>query len=261
MSMHLKGVLPEISAESLSVPLLRDHMRTARAVVVRSLIDEPDVALLSEGVDRAFDAWDRPGSDPEWHSAYELASSVAIAREWRRQKGGVLAVECPPMLERLRKVIRRAGLTVFLEDFLGGTPILSSAKTTLRRNYPGEAGIGWHQDGAFLGADIRVLNMWLALTPCGIDAPSLDIALSRKDAVVGAGEDDAEYDWSVGERRAMRESPMVASPVLEAGDAILFDHLCLHRTAKLKATRTRKAIEAWFFAPGCMPADYDPVPL
>jgi len=29
----------------------------------------------------------------------------------------------------------------------------------------------------------------------------------------------------------------------------------------MQATRTRKAIEAWFFAPGSWPPDYDAVPL
>lgn len=258
---HLRGTLPEIGAEALSVPLLRERMKVARAVVVRGLIKAPEVALLSQGMERAFDAWDKPDSDPEWFHAYPHQYSIAIARGWAREQGGVLAVECPPMLERLRQAIRNAGLEPFIESFLGETPVLSSAKTTLRLNPPETGGIGWHQDGAFLGENARTLNIWLALTPCGIDAPSLDIALSRKDAVVGAGEDDADYAWSVGELRAMRESPMVATPVLEPGDAILFDHLCLHRTAVLKATQTRKAIESWFFAPGSLPPDYDAVPL
>ena len=29
----------------------------------------------------------------------------------------------------------------------------------------------WHQDGAFLGKGIRALNVWVALTDCGVDAP------------------------------------------------------------------------------------------
>ena len=39
-------------------------------------------------------------------------------------------------------------------------------------------------------------------------------------------------------------------PVFEAGDALLFDHLFLHRTAVDPGmTRDRYAVEAWFLAP------------
>jgi len=39
-------------------------------------------------------------------------------------------------------------------------------------------------------------------------------------------------------------------PVFAAGDAILFDHLCLHRTAASPGmTKTRYAIETWIMAP------------
>jgi hypothetical protein len=50
---------------------------------------------------------------------------------------------------------------------LGERPCFSLQKSTLRhlRAIPGFG--GWHQDGAFLGDDVRTMNVWTALTPCG----------------------------------------------------------------------------------------------
>lgn len=51
----------------------------------------------------------------------------------------------------------------------------------------------------------------------------------------------------------------VTRPIFEPGDALIFDHLNLHRTAiDPGMTRDRYAIEAWFLAPstyGTMMAD------
>jgi hypothetical protein len=84
----------------------------------------------------------------------------------------------------------------------------------------------WHQDGSFLGRDIRAVNVWTALTACGADAPSLEFS------VKGA---------------AVR-------PELDAGDAVLFDHLTQHRThMSAQMTSERYGIECWFFAPSTFP--------
>jgi len=52
----------------------------------------------------------------------------------------------------------------------------------------------------------------------------------------------------------------IARPVLEAGDAMLFDHLLVHRTAVAPGmTRERHAIESWFFAPSAYPEGQLPI--
>ena len=56
----------------------------------------------------------------------------------------------------------------------------------------------WHQDGAFLGEHIRAFNCWLALTPCGTDAPGLDIVPKRFDHIVP--NDGARYDWAISDQ-------------------------------------------------------------
>ena len=99
-----------------------------------------------------------------------------------------------------------------------------------------------------MGEDIRTINVWLSLSPCGRDAPGLDLVPRRFDRVVGAGTGDAVFDWSVGHATIDRlTGGRVTRPLFEPGDALLFDHLLLHRTGVHPGmTRSRYAIETWF---------------
>ena len=110
---------------------------------------------------------------------------------------------------------------------------------------------GWHQDGAFMGADIRSLNVWLSLSHCGDDAPGLDVVARRLDQIVPTGTDGAYMDWNVGPGMVERVAQgSVTRPIFEAGDALIFDHMLLHRTAvDASMVRDRYAIESWFLAP------------
>ena len=49
-------------------------------------------------------------------------------------------------------------------------------------------------------------------------------------------------------------------PVFEAGDALLFDEMLLHRTAiEPEMTHERYTLESWFFAPSHYPHDQIPI--
>ncbi len=41
------------------------------------------------------------------------------------------------------------------------------------------------------------MNVWLALSDCGVDAPGLDVVARRLD-LVDSGTEGAIFDWSVG---------------------------------------------------------------
>ena len=52
----------------------------------------------------------------------------------------------------------------------------------------------------------------------------------------------------------------VVRPVFDAGDALLFNQLTLHRTGvSPEMTRDRYAVEAWFFAPSTYPHEQVPI--
>jgi hypothetical protein len=160
----------------------------------------------------------------------------------------------------LLDAIEAAGLGSIIESYFGERPALSVKKWTLRR-VPVDSGTNWHQDGAFLG-EVRSLNLWVSLTSCGVDAPTVDVVARRLDEIVPTGTEGAFFDWSVGQPvvdRAADGAPIVR-PSFEPGDALLFDELNLHRTAiSDDMTEPRYAIESWFFAPSCYPDAQIPV--
>jgi hypothetical protein len=139
--------------------------------------------------------------------------------------------------------------------------VLSANKCTLR-HVPLTSGTDWHQDGAFLGSGIRALNVWVALTDCGLDAPGLDVVPLRLEQVLPTGTGGATFDWSVGPAvvEGLADRAPVVRPTFRAGDAMLFDDLFLHRTAlDGSMTKRRYAIEAWFFAPSAYPSGQVPL--
>jgi hypothetical protein len=135
----------------------------------------------------------------------------------------------------------------------------------IRRQYaparypPGHAPHSWHQDGA-LGFDfsaaamaagtkpLRMLTCWIALTPCGVDAPGLELMAGDLQALLPPAElVDADV-------RARHGSAGFWRPSLEPGDALLFGGGVLHRTHVTPAMRhDRTSVELRFFAASDLP--------
>jgi hypothetical protein len=106
--------------------------------------------------------------------------------------------------------------------------------------------------------------VWLALSPCGGDVPSpgLDLVPRRFQEVLPTGTEGAYFDWSVSPQLVAAEAvdAPVIRPRFEAGDALLFDHLFLHKTALEPTMDTeRYAIESWFFASSRYPGTSVPI--
>jgi hypothetical protein len=175
------------------------------------------------------------------------------------ETGGLLLVDAPEVAGALFALYDEVGLLRLAARYLGEPVVLAVEKTTLRQVGPEAVG-AWHQDGSFMGS-VPSLNIWLALTPCGDDAPGLDIVPTRLDGLVDTGTDGAFLSTQVSDvaaRRAAGDTPIVR-PTFEAGDALLFDELCLHQTAAHPGmTRPRLAIESWFFGASAMPSTYTP---
>jgi serine acetyltransferase len=263
--------LPEIDADQLTLDTLRSGIVGHGALVVRGLLEPARVGQLASDIHRALAAFDAAAdgrADPElapWYEPFESDPSAAPLpvddRLWVREGGGVLAAESPRALFDLVDALSATRVLDVLTEHFGERPALSVKKTTLREVQP-DTNTSWHQDGAFLGAGIRAVNVWIALSDCGVDAPSLDVVARRLDGIVRPGTDGAIFPWSVSDtaaERAAGDRPIVR-PVFQPGDAILFDELNLHRTgAGPGLTRPRLAIEAWFFAPSSYPHDQIPI--
>ena len=157
---------------------------------------------------------------------------VGGRRKWVRASGAVWTVDSPRMLFQLCELLEETRTVDLVAAHLGERPALSANKCTLRR-VPIDTSTNWHQDGAFLGASVRTLNLWLGALGLRWRLAGLEIVPRRLDTVLPTGTDGAIFDWSVSPDivdDVAREAPVV-TPAFRAGDALLFDHLLLHRTA------------------------------
>ncbi len=254
------AVIPEIDRADMTVDLVRSGVERHGCLIVRGLVAPHRVAQLVADIDQALDGFDscrfRPALTPAppWYVPFSPErdqEQARIERNFRRDGGGVLAVDSPPGLFDVIETFEEAGVRRVVGEVLGERPALLAKKWTLRRVAHDSPESSWHQDGAFMGRDIRSLNVWLALSHCGDDAPGLDVVARRLDSIVPTGSHGAWLNWTVGPGMVEQVAQgSVVRPIFEPGDALIFDHLNLHRTAvEPGMTRDRYAIEAWFLAP------------
>jgi len=225
--------------------LVRDALTDEQVARMISLVDESFAASNSDPTDD--DGWFHPLAMDEATAERVGAAKLAFPRKFAKDAGGVLLVDSPRALFELLELYQDLGLYEVVSDYLGGRPAISANKCTLRC-VPLDAVGGWHQDGAFLGRDIKAINIWLTLTPCGVDAPGLDVVAHRLDHIVETGTGGAYYDWAVGDR-VVDQLGDVVRPRFGAGDMMIFDEMNLHRTAMSpQMTKPRYAIEFWCFS-------------
>ena len=262
--------MPEINASELSSATLTAGIRQHGALLVRGLLPRANANYLAVGIRESLDAcqaWHENGqgaANSPWYSRLPLqeGSEIADARPWVESAGGVWLADSPRMLYEMTELLDQHGITEVIAGYFGERPMLSVGKSTLRC-VPGTQGqADWHQDGAFMGTDIRSVNLWLSLSDCGYDASGLEYLPRRLDRVLPTGSHGANFEWSVGPGMVKEAANGLAtvSPVFAPGDALLFDHFFLHRTgAPAAISKPRYAIESWFFAPSAYPAQQVPL--
>ena len=223
-------------------------MRQA-AAVVRGAVDRASAETWLAAID-AHPAWRRESpSDPTFnrHSS-SLRAAAVPALDLGRIATTLLAGEVGA-LARLR---------------LGCILALDLDQCWVRRQYapanrpPDHAPHSWHQDGAlgfdFLGAPSRegaLLSMatcWIALTPCGADAPGIEFAGGEASELLPL---PALADAEVQARHPASDR---LRPVLEAGDALVFGGSVLHHTHVADAMiHDRTSLELRFFPAANLP--------
>jgi len=243
--------IPEIGVDALNAATIRSGIVHHGSLIVRQMITPEQVDLLRDDIDRVWDAFELAGSgSPEHAGWFEPFDRDTVSdRAKKRAKGAMLTADSPPAMFDLLETFESCGLGAAIREFFGEPPTLLTRKGTLRRMRHDEKTGGWHQDGGFLGESIRSLNIWIALSDCGVDSPGMDIVARRMPGIVKTGSDFAW--WATNPEAAKEVSEgYVVRPVFAAGDAIIFDHLCLHRTAgDPSMTKRRYAIETWLMAP------------
>jgi Phytanoyl-CoA dioxygenase (PhyH) len=262
---RLSAGLPEIAPADLTPGLLRAAVLRDGCLLVRGLVPRDDALAFAGLIDRAFAERERGAQaaagyyeEFEPHPRFNPVSE----RPWIKEGGGVLAADSPLLTFRMLELFRAAGLPELVAGYLGEPGLFTVQKTTLRKADPAVPG-AWHQDGAFLG-DVRALNLWLALSRCGDEAPGLDIVPRRLDALVATQTDDAVLSYQVSQRKAEEAAGATAivRPIFEPGDALFFDELFLHQTGSDPAMpNPRFAIESWFFGATGFPREFAPLAI
>jgi len=265
--------IPEIDHQDFTATNVTSGVFNHGSIIVRNMLTADQVSLMRDSIIQTYAQHDKAiAGAPEtetapWFVPFNPApregTKAIVEREWLRRTGAELAADSPRGLFNLINCLQDAGITNMVTEYLGEQPALSVRKTSLRQALKDvNAEVGWHQDGAFLGQGIRTVNVWIALTDCGVDAPSMDMVPRRMTEIVPTGTEGAMFDWSVSEltaRDAAGDTPPVRLQFRE-GDAIIFDEMNLHRTGVSPGmTKDRFAVEAWFFAPSCYPLEQLPI--
>lgn len=267
------GTFPEIDRAQLTVEAMWSGVFDQGSLIVRNMLPTADVELLRDCIENTYRSHDRiseTGSlDPDdpWFVPFvpgpKSGNVEELSREWYRKSGAELAADSPRGLFNVIDILERNGIVPFIAQYLGERPGLSVRKTSLRRIPKDiDASNGWHQDGRFLGDGIRTVNLWVALTDCGVTAPSMDMVPRRMDHIVPSGTHGAIFEWSVSDLAVLEAVPDTPPQRMhfKAGDAVFFDEMNMHRTGSDKGmTNDRYALEAWFFAPSCYPMDQIPL--
>ncbi|RDS83401.1 hypothetical protein DWU99_12800 [Dyella psychrodurans] len=262
--------LPEIRADQLNARTLAAGIQYHGALIVRGLLTESKASEMAAGVRRTLDScgeWHQKGQpafESPWYWRLPLSEEceLAQARFWVEGACGVWTVDSPRMLFDLTETLGQVGVIDAIAGYFGERPLLSVGKSTLRCVPSTIRVADWHQDGAFMGGDIRSVNVWLSLSHCGEDASGLEVLPRRLPRVLPTGTHGANFEWSVGPGMVelAGEGMSTVSPVFAPGDAMLFDHYFLHRTGIPEAiAKDRYAIESWFFAPSAYPQQQLPL--
>lgn len=262
------GELPALEPGGLSAEDIRDSILRYGCAYVPGLIPSDEAESLADGIERGFDAQaDYTDGTPAaglapWFVPFEpkIDWDIAKTRKFVREGGGIWAPEAPRVMFDFLEALERTGLRSVIQEYLGERPAMTLKKWTLRR-VPVLPHADWHQDGAFLGDEIRTINLWLSLSHCGDDAPGLELLPRRLDHVLETGTEGAFFPWSAAPAKVEEAAggTQTLAPIFRPGDALLFDELFLHRTATHEGMkRERFAVETWFFAPSLYPEDQIP---
>lgn len=262
-------VPPEVRTGDLTADLLGGAILNHGCLIVRGLLGRADAEGIREQVQASLAARDRivarqaRADDPLWYRPFDPTDrSTRKTRRFIQDAGGLLMVDTPPVMWQVLDLLGRAGLPGLISEFLQEEAVVSARKCVLR--CVREAVPTWHQDGSFMGADVRSVDVWIALTDCGpgTGAAGLDILPVRVDDILETQTHGAVHSYSIGEAlvEEVGADTSWVTPRFEVGDSILFDERFVHRSAVGEGYGAeRYAIEAWYFGASSVPDGYVPI--
>jgi ectoine hydroxylase-related dioxygenase (phytanoyl-CoA dioxygenase family) len=206
------GFDPEHAAQ-----LVREH----GVVVLRQVLDPARVKALAEQVTAAFndlDARKETLNEADKRLLERMEMPVPDRdRSFRTRVENFGLLDSPKLIQTIEKI---AG------------PYVWHFPPQVRRQNPKaqHAFLPYHQDALYTRHYNEFRVCWVPLTPCGADAPGLEIAIGHIDYLV-KHESSGSWEEGLAEEEYKRlESLPVFAPVLFPGDVVLFDDKTFHRT-------------------------------
>ncbi len=248
--------LPAWSEASIAVPPTDydgavDILRRAGVVLLRGAIG---TGIVAEACARARDSYERlPGL------MRDHPGTTRVLGEQDLLAPG-LTPHFPELLQLVGRMIEHGVLRPILERYFGAPIVPVADEMRFRRHRPSvvRTHVPLHQDIMFTGTDRSLVNCWVPLTPCGREAPGLEVAATHMAGrFVHHGKSPPgayPMDHVPDQMLAGFPVPMFRiAPEFEAGDVLLFDGWCLHRTTDLPGmTKERLSVEARYSFEGSL---------
>jgi hypothetical protein len=210
---------------------MRLRLDTDGAAIVRAFLSNQEFGRIAEIAGNAFAFLDAGGGDA---SERETWTSVGVI--WRTNLEHCVAPELGRELLTLlsREANRTLGLSYLVVDMC-----------SIRRMTDWQRVLQWHTDyhGGGTHPYDPLFNIWLPLTAVGREQPSVELVRGshRRMRELPPSETGIFTDEWVAEHFPPTDR---IAPELAPGDALIFDHLTLHRTQPLdRETVSRMSIE------------------
>lgn len=261
---HVRDSLIEVPRAELDVGVLGGSVQHHGALIVRGLLGSDDVDICVASLLAARDAQERhfggTEADRGWFDPVQTNSKLdAALRKNNADMGVVWLADSPRATQVYLDALDRAQILQLLAEYFGEPALFSLQKSTMRVVEPEERLTTWHQDGAFMGADIRTMNLWVALSDCGgaIPASGMEMIPKRIDEILDTTDGIVPYAIPFDTVADITAVTGETNPEFRAGDAIFFDDRFVHRTSLGPGlSQTRLAVESWFFGATSVAKDY-----
>jgi len=241
------------ACEEIVVPVLGHEpfagsFRRLGCAVVRNTVVPAALAELIAFCDATYAARDETGDEAP-DDGDEASRSAILARN-RLSYDDIPQ----PMLTRAYGAIFSGGWLARFEALLGGPVGFLPRYTSIRRHgrEASEYDTPFHQDASFilspryqqLGFPFPMIVLWIPLTPCGRDAPGIELALPTPARLLEYGiEGDRLNDKiEITEPVAGTDSPsgrQTWQPRFEVGDMLVMNQFTVHRTQGRTERMTR----------------------
>lgn len=220
------------SALDLDLPLMAQTFEQHRCLLLRQIFTPALMVSFGERAHQAFTRWDYQKANgllsPELAEGYRFnfLPVSELDQPDERLLQAIWMFMGTPLVDLMNTIYDKQGFQIAM------------ANTTIRRQIHTDQAMftPFHQDGYFLDPSYRIMTCWAPLVSCGADAPSLEVIPAglndirpRHNPYGEHARDNTDLDMDA-DILPYFSPETFWHPLLEPGDAILYDAFTIHRT-------------------------------